>query len=246
MAIVAGAAVAGLVTWAWPGGGAEPSAARSPGPSNGPSAVSGTHVPPCIYGDLPTDHAGYDQWRRTLLDTAFRLPAGYVPPDLVPVTEAGFATANLRVRHVVVPSLAVLRTAAASAGHPIDVVAAYRSFNDQADLFARRARQAGYSQTLDRTAKAGHSEHQLGTAVDFKTLGAADVTQSWGHEPTGSWMAANAYRFGFVLSYPEGQRDRTCYPYEPWHFRYVGKSLAAKIHRSGLTLREYLWRLNHS
>ncbi len=30
--------------------------------------------------------------------------------------------------------------------------------------------------------------------------------------------------------------------YEPWHYRYVGRDVAAKVRASGLTLREYLWR----
>jgi D-alanyl-D-alanine carboxypeptidase len=59
------------------------------------------------------------------------------------------------------------------------------------------------------------------------------------------WMADNAWRFGFVLSYPKGRSDQTCYAYEPWHYRYFGRDLAAKIHASGLTTREYLWRAEH-
>jgi D-alanyl-D-alanine carboxypeptidase len=46
------------------------------------------------------------------------------------------------------------------------------------------------------------------------------------------------------MSYPKGKSpSKTCYKYEPWHFRYVGKDAAAAIHSSGLTLREYLWQL---
>jgi len=65
---------------------------------------------------------------------------------------------------------------------------------------------------------------------------------AWGDSPTGTWMAESSWRYGFVLSYPKGGLDATCYRYEPWHFRYVGPKLAEKVHLSGLTLREYLWR----
>ena len=44
------------------------------------------------------------------------------------------------------------------------------------------------------------------------------------------------------MSYPKGKTAVTCYTYEPWHFRYVGRAVASKVHASGLTLREYLWR----
>jgi D-alanyl-D-alanine carboxypeptidase len=43
------------------------------------------------------------------------------------------------------------------------------------------------------------------------------------------------------MSYPKGKQDRTCYSYEPWHYRYFGRDLAANIHDAGLTTREYLW-----
>jgi D-alanyl-D-alanine carboxypeptidase len=245
--VLAAAAVLGLIRWGLAGTGVEPVAKG--GPAAGSSSLplprtSGSPLPQCIYGDIAADHTGYDQWNRTLLDTSLRIPKTYVPPDLVPVSEAGFAR-DLRIRSLAIVDLAALRQAAAKAGHPVDVVATYRSYNEQAQLFDQRKQQFGYDRSLDKTARAGHSEHQLGTVVDFKTFGASDVTQSWGSEPAGRWMAQNAYRYGFILSYPNSERDRTCYPYEPWHFRYLGRAMAADVHRSGLTLREYLWRLNH-
>lgn len=54
-------------------------------------------------------------------------------------------------------------------------------------------------------------------------------------------MKRNAWKYGFVLSYPKGMEREVCYKYEPWHYRYVGKPLARRIHNSGLTVRRYLW-----
>jgi D-alanyl-D-alanine carboxypeptidase len=54
-------------------------------------------------------------------------------------------------------------------------------------------------------------------------------------------MAAHAWEYGFVMSYPAGKTKKTCYGYEPWHYRYVGRDEAAAIHASGLVLREWLW-----
>ena len=62
----------------------------------------------------------------------------------------------------------------------------------------------------------------------------------WG-TPAGKWMKAHSWEYGFVMSYPKGTMALTCYDFEPWHFRYVGRALAAQIHASGLTQREYLW-----
>ena len=60
-------------------------------------------------------------------------------------------------------------------------------------------------------------------------------------------MAENAWKFGWVMSYPKGEggalfSDVTCFHYEPWHYRYLGRKIAARVHRSGLTIREYLWK----
>ena len=70
----------------------------------------------------------------------------------------------------------------------------------------------------------GHSQHQLGTAIDF---GSIDV--SFARTPAGQWLLANAWRYGFSLSYPEGQEALTGYSWEPWHYRYVGRAAAGLI-----------------
>jgi D-alanyl-D-alanine carboxypeptidase len=54
-------------------------------------------------------------------------------------------------------------------------------------------------------------------------------------------MAANAWKYGFVMTYPRGEFASTCYDYESWHFRWVGKSLASALRNSGMTLREAIW-----
>ena len=55
-------------------------------------------------------------------------------------------------------------------------------------------------------------------------------------------MQRNAWKFGWVLSYPKGKRKTVCYGYEPWHWRYVGREQAKAIHDSGLPVRKFLWR----
>ncbi len=55
-------------------------------------------------------------------------------------------------------------------------------------------------------------------------------------------MKANAWKFGFVMSYPKAAKDKSCYAYEPWHYRYFGRTLAKAIHDAGLTTRQWLWR----
>ena len=58
--------------------------------------------------------------------------------------------------------------------------------------------------------------------------------------PQFRWLEQHAWEFGFILRYPEDKRDVTGVPYEPWHYRYVGREAAQAIYERGLTLEEYL------
>ena len=82
----------------------------------------------------------------------------------------------------------------------------------------------------------GESEHQTGLAIDVtNTSRCFDKTSI-----EAQWLANNAYKYGFILRYPENKEDVTGYSYEPWHIRYVGKDLAEKIYMNSETLEEYL------
>jgi D-alanyl-D-alanine carboxypeptidase len=202
-------------------------------------------LPPCTRGDEPAADTEYDEWEVTLLDTSLRLPEGYAPPDLVSTSGAGLSGGYL-VRSIVITDLSALRQAAAAAGVPIDVEAAYRSYQAQEELLTQKTAEEGEDEALKRTARPGHSEHQLGTAIDLKTEGQEDVPLDWDTTPTGRWALDNSWKYGFVLSYPRQREDVTCYGFEPWHFRYFGRDIAALVHRSGLTVREYLWQQRYA
>jgi D-alanyl-D-alanine carboxypeptidase len=199
-------------------------------------------LPACRYDDILTAPSGYDDWSITLVDTILDVPATYVPPDLVPVSDAGIAGTG-RIRSVAVADLRAMAAAAKKAGTPIGVQSAYRSFETQARTFQAYVDQDGYQEALLYSARPGHSEHQLGLAIDFKSAGGSApwTGGDWGKSPAGTWMRKHAWQYGWILSYPKGQLATTCYTYEPWHFRYVGRALAAAIHAAGLTTREYLW-----
>ena len=96
--------------------------------------------------------------------------------------------------------------------------------------------------TVEERAKLNQSVRK---AITLLRATADDVHTGWERTPAGGWMAENAYRYGFVLSYPRDSRATTCYSYEPWHFRYVGPELAQQVQDSGLTLREFLWQRLH-
>lgn len=202
-------------------------------------------LPDCRYDDILTSPRGYGDWSITLVDTILRLPKGYAPPDLVSTSAAGIEGGG-KVRAVMIDDLRTMTEAAALADAGIAVQSAYRSYESQKKVFDGWVAALGYRRALEVSARPGHSEHQLGLALDVRSAtGGSPFTGTFASTPAGKWMKAHAWEHGFVMSYPRGAMDVTCYDFEPWHFRYVGRELAALVRASGLTLREYLWA-NHT
>ncbi|HSI99873.1 MAG TPA: cell wall-binding repeat-containing protein [Patescibacteria group bacterium] len=199
-------------------------------------------LPACSYQDVLTRYRAYEDWHRTLVDTILAVPSDYHPPDLVDTASAGVNGGHAMRGHVTA-DLKAMTDAARAAGRAIQVVSAYRSYATQQTTFNYWVSVAGYEQALRTSARPGHSEHQLGTTFDFTSLGGRPPWEyaDWAALPAGAWMAANAWRYGFVMSYPRASFSRVCYEYEPWHYRYVGRTAAAEVRASGLTLREWLW-----
>ena len=227
---------------------ATPTLPPTPVPTAAPTPVPappvGGGLPACEYSDVLTAHHGYGDWAITLLDTIYHLPSWYAPGDLVDSASAG-VNGGYALRELVAADLRVMAADARSAGAPIKLVSGYRSHAQQQATFDYWVRAGGFEQALRTSARAGHSEHQLGTAIDVASEGGGAPWEhaDWATTPAGAWMAANAWRYGFVMSYPRGGFEQTCYDYEPWHYRYVGRPLAAQITASGLAPRQVLWGL---
>jgi D-alanyl-D-alanine carboxypeptidase len=118
--------------------------------------------------------------------------------------------------------------AANRAGHEIKIVSAYRSFETQTELKGQFTQVYG-SGANTFSADQGYSEHQLGTAVDITTSAVGGTFTSFAETEAYAWLLTNAHRFGFVLSYPEGNQF---YIFEPWHWRFVGEDLARDLDRA--------------
>ena len=207
------------------------------------STNAATALPACRVADTLTKHRSYGDWPRSLLDQRYRLVSGYAPIDRRSTADAGL-NGGYSVRRHVIADLRAMATAARSAGARLAVHSAYRSYATQKATFDYWVRLHGYAIALKESARAGHSEHQLGTTLDFRSYGGAAPWhyRDWATTRAGAWLKTNAWRYGFVMSYPKGKSAVTCYTYEPWHYRYVGRAKASLIRASGLTLREYLWR----
>ena len=162
----------------------------------------------------------------------FFLSENYVPAQLIdiPASYRYVEKNELRVIPQILPYLVHMLDAARADNVSIYVQSAYRSFGTQSTLKSQYTVTYGAGTANAFSADQGYSEHQLGTTVDLITTGLGG--QLTGFEKTGAyaWLVANAYRFGFVLSYPPGNNY---YVFEPWHWRFVGLKLAADLHTSG-------------
>lgn len=117
----------------------------------------------------------------------------------------------------------------------LGVTSAYRSYEDQENVFNYYLKNNGVEYASKYVAQAGYSEHQTGLALDIKsTVGSPFKTTK---EYT--WMINNGYKYGFILRYPEGKENITGYSPEAWHFRYVGVDIAKYIHDNDITYDEY-------
>ena len=134
------------------------------------------------------------------------------------------------------PDLGALLAGAVRDGVALKIISAYRSFYEQGALKLDYVDEYG-SGANQFSADQGYSEHQLGTAVDFGMQGAQNLRTEFASSTGYQWLANNAYRFGFILSYPQGN---TYYQFEPWHWRYVGVALATKLHEDN----EYFYNMS--
>jgi D-alanyl-D-alanine carboxypeptidase len=205
-----------------------------------------------------------------LLALVNRSPTGalapsYVPTDLVDLrdgrrrTPAECESANACLRREAKAGLDRMLERMRAEGVPGRIESAFRGFLTQCWVFSSWAKQAraGFCEATEQSALPGHSQHQLGTTVDLFTADWAArgpvFRDGFGCTRGGQWLDENAWRFGFVVSYPidpddrkdgsrcTARRDRpvpidpkTGYKNEPWHLRYVGADAATQFHDAWL------------
>lgn len=178
------------------------------------------------------------------------LDAGYVPTNLYEVANISIITPTQYLSEHAAKALeAMFKEMKANEFYSMAVYAGYRSYEDQSVLFEYQVNNLlTYNQSLTRSqaeqnaafsvAKPGTDDHQTGLSVDMDTFGC--VNTDFQFEPEYKWLTENAWKFGFILRYPRDKTSITGHAFEPWHYRYVGRYHAQKIHASGLCLEEYL------
>lgn len=156
----------------------------------------------------------------------------YVPAHLtvIPTDYTYSSTRPEQFLSEVWPHLSAMLNDAKTQGVTLFVKSGYRSFAEQKSLKSAYSVTYGAGTANAFSADQGYSEHQLGTTIDFITAGLGGKLNGFDGTQAYAWLTANAYRYGFILSYPKGN---TYYVYEPWHWRFVGIKLATYLHTTG-------------
>lgn len=182
-----------------------------------------------------------DPYLRRLVDKENPLCADYQPCDLVALKAGSYrVSSSHKLRSAAAVSLEKMSAAAKQEGLTMTVLSAFRSYFHQSRIYTYYVRTMGRARADRISARPGYSQHQLGVAVDFNAL-----DNSFTKTAEGIWLAENASRFGWSLSYPDGYEYVTGYSWESWHYRYVGVELAVFIDNYFDGIQQYALRFIH-
>jgi D-alanyl-D-alanine carboxypeptidase len=169
------------------------------------------------------------------------IPKDYIPSDLVtpnvPLRVPG--NESMQLRQVTATAMETMFAAAKLDNIQLMLSSGYRSYTYQVGLYDGYVATQGQATADTQSARPGYSEHQTGLAADIEPVSKnCEVDPCFGNTPEGKWVAANAYKYGFIVRYTTGDESVTGYEAEPWHIRYVGVSLATELHKTGITTLE--------
>lgn len=166
----------------------------------------------------------------------YKLSKDYVPEDLIDVSNWYSYGKQKLSKRAYEPFLEMFNKAKEE-DITLIINSGYRSYDYQEELYKSYIKRNGQKETDNYAARAGHSEHQTGLAMDLTTYGynADNFHESKAY----SWLQDHAHEYGFIMRYPKDKEDITGYKYESWHYRYVGVEVATFIHTYDITYDEY-------
>ena len=170
-----------------------------------------------------------------LLNKNFILSAGYVPVDLVTLPGGGL------VRAEAAAAFLEMKEAADRDGLALFVRSSYRTYNDQIASYNLVMENYGRDGAEASVARPGHSEHQLGLALDLAPApGLSGPLTAMHFEETAqyTWLREHGHEYGFILRYPSEYMSIHNYVFEPFHWRYVGVKIATAMFDEGIAVFE--------
>lgn len=185
-----------------------------------------------FYTNINTLHDYLDV--TTLVNKYNKLPDNYEIDDLVTLDEE-YSSRGEKIREIAYKDLKVMFDKAREDGINLNVISGYRTSEKQNTLFNNSVKKNGIEHALMYSAKMGHSEHQLGLAIDINT-----TQESFKNTNEYKWLKNNSYKYGFIERYKENKENITGFAYEPWHYRYIGIDNATKVFTENITYEEYV------
>ena len=168
---------------------------------------------------------GYDD-PYIIVNKYYTVPDGYRPPDLQSFD-------GQLLRKDTGEAYKKMRDDAKALGYSIRVVSGYRTVEYQRNLYNRYLSSDSQANVDRYSARAGHSEHHTGMAMDL--FGSVDGLRNFVNTPEYKWVRDNCYKYGFIIRYTEATEFVTGYEDEPWHLRYVGVEVSTDMKEKGIT-----------
>ncbi len=182
-----------------------------------------------------------DDWKIILVNKQHPIPDDYDFP-------LGTISGSMRCDERIISPLLEMMRAASQDGVSLIICSPYRDMDRQTMLFTNKVNRymsggMSYMDAYNLASQAvtvpGSSEHQIGLAIDIITDDYSSLDEGFGDTPAGKWLAANSYKYGFILRYPAGKEGITSIEFEPWHFRYVGVDAATVMTENNICLEEF-------
>ena len=183
-----------------------------------------------------------DSWSLVLINEENPLDTAYIP-ELEAVREGSFVDVRI------VEDAKKMLEDAEKEGLNMYIVSAHRDYESQREVFNTTMTEwisqgstplEAYEETKKSVAVPGTSEHASGLAMDITSGQYGELDEKQAETDEAKWLAANCWKYGFILRYPLDKSDVTGIVFEPWHYRYVGKDAAKEIMEKDITLEEYL------
>lgn len=182
-----------------------------------------------------------------LVNKQHLLTPDYIPDNLVPLEvpfDAPLEDPKRLMHHYAAEAASQLFERGRSCGIHLWGISGYRSYARQKDIFHQSIRTKGVEHTHQFIAPPGASEHQTGLALDISCDAIQkELEPSFAKTKEGLWLQEYAPLYGFILRYPKGKEAITGFSWEPWHIRYVTKSLSLYLYSTNMTLEEY-WAIS--
>ena len=170
-----------------------------------------------------------------LVNKLHEIPKGWKPDDLEDVIDC-----HQQLRHEANEAYTKFYQAAKAKGIAIYTISGYREPETQQLYWDNSVKVFGEEHAIQYNAYPRRSEHELGLSVDISYTTEGDrLSEKVADSALGKFIESDAYKYGFILRYPQDKVRITGYSYEPWHIRYVGVDLATKLHNENITLEEY-------